>query len=117
MTSIDPGSDAGWAPDACTLPTVQRPLRLAELDALFSTVTAVDRRSATHATLTLAGEPGLAARARDLADRETACCSFFSFEVSADGSEPERVRMGISVPEAQAAVLDALVRRAEQAIR
>jgi len=33
-----------WVPDACTLPTAERPLRLAELDDLFATaVRAVHR--------------------------------------------------------------------------
>lgn len=117
MTSIDLGSDAGWVPEACTLPTVEQPLRLAEFDALFATVTAVERRSATCATLTLSGEPGLAVRAQELADRETACCSFFGFDIAADDSDPERVRMSIAVPQEHVAVLATLVDRAERANR
>ena len=29
--------DQGWVPEACTLPTVDRPVRLAEFDDLFAT--------------------------------------------------------------------------------
>ena len=47
-------------PDACTLPTVDRPLRLAEFDDLFATavrdVTAVTQ---TRARLRLTGAAGL----------------------------------------------------------
>ncbi|MFC7494267.1 MULTISPECIES: hypothetical protein [unclassified Nocardioides] len=122
MTSTNLGFDPNWVPDVCTLPTVEQPLRLTEFDDLFITVTHVDRAGPTRATLTLAGWAGLAAHAQDLADREKACCSFFSFTIVATartGDEPtdetrERVRMSIEVPEAQAAVLAALVDRAEQ---
>ena len=112
MTTIDLGSDPSWVPDACTLPTVERPLRLAELDDLFTAVVGVDRATATRATLTLAAGAGLAGRAQDLADRETACCSFFTITITPGA--PGTVRMGIAVPEAHAAVLAALVDRAEQ---
>jgi hypothetical protein len=117
MTSIELGFDSDWVPDACTLPTVERPLRLAEFDDLFLDVMDVDRVDATHATLTLAGAQGLAARACDLADREASCCSFFTFTIAPTGSRttaPEGIRMSISVPGAHAAVLAALVDRAEQ---
>jgi hypothetical protein len=117
MTSIDLGFDLGWVPDACTLPTLEQPLRLADFDDLLTAVTGVDRTDTTHATLTLAGAEGLGSRAQDLADRETACCSFFVFTISP--AEPtsatqEAVRMRIAVPEGHVAVLAALVDRAEQ---
>ena len=115
--TVDPGGGRDWVPDACTLPSVEQPLRLAAFDGLFTTVTAVERVDSTHATLTLAGAEGLAARAQDLADRETACCSFFTFAVTPMGSVAgayEAARMSIAVPETHAAVLAALVERAEQ---
>jgi len=45
-------------------------------------------------------------RARDLAERESHCCSFFTFEFS-DG-DAGTVAMRITVPGSQVAVLDAL---------
>ncbi|MDY7090362.1 MAG: hypothetical protein SYR96_35385 [Actinomycetota bacterium] len=101
-------------PDACTLPKAGRPLRLAEFDDLFATaVDWVAPVSATHARLYLAGPAGLAARVRDLAARETKCCSFFTFtttgEPAADG---EAVVLDIEVPAAHADVLASLAQRA-----
>lgn len=101
-------------PDACTLPTAERPLRLAEFDDLFATaVRRVDSIGTTHARLHLTGPAGLAARVRDLAARETECCSFFTFtttgEPAADG---EAVILDIEVPDAYAGVLASLAQRA-----
>ena len=31
------GVEGGWVPEACTLPTVEQPLRLIEFDELFAT--------------------------------------------------------------------------------
>ncbi|GLZ06587.1 hypothetical protein Acsp03_40530 [Actinomadura sp. NBRC 104412] len=37
LQQVPAGADGqGWAPQACTLPTAERPLRLAEFDALFA---------------------------------------------------------------------------------
>jgi hypothetical protein len=98
-------------PDACTLPTAERPLRSAEFDDLFTTaVRQVDRLDATHARLHLTGPPGLAARVRDLAARETECCSFFRFTTTRQDAGD--VLLDIEVPAAHADVLASLVRRA-----
>ncbi|GAA3347174.1 hypothetical protein GCM10020358_60930 [Amorphoplanes nipponensis] len=104
------------APDACTLPTADQPLRLAEFDDLFATaVRQVDRAGATRARLHLAGRAGLAARVRDLAARETACCSFFRFTATARAATGgEAVILDIEVPAAHADVLAALVGRASE---
>lgn len=103
--------DQGWVPAACTLPTAQRPLRLAEFDALFATAARdVERTDATRVRVTLAGPAGLEATVRDLAERESQCCSFFTFGVTADRSG--RVVLDIAVPTAHVAVLDALAARA-----
>jgi hypothetical protein len=100
------------APDACTLPTAEQPLRVAEFDALFAeSLDHAVRDDTTHARLELAGEADLADRARDLAQRETACCSFFEFDVQVPG--PGRVNLDIRVPANRADVLEALVERAE----
>lgn len=99
MTELD------WAPTACTLPTVERPLREQEFSALFaSSLRAVHQVDPTRADLALdlASETG----ARDLAARETSCCSFFTFEFE---SAADLLTMRITVPEQHAAVLEALV--------
>ncbi|MBM2617879.1 hypothetical protein JIG36_20180 [Actinoplanes sp. LDG1-06] len=100
-------------PEACTLPTVEQPLRLAEFDELFTTVTTAERIDATHARLRLTGPAGLADRVRDLTARETECCSFFTFTVSATPSaDEESVLLDVEVPPAYANVLAALIGRA-----
>jgi hypothetical protein len=74
-----------WVPaDACTLPTADRPLRLAEFDDLFArALRAIERPDAPgHARLVLAGGVDLPGRVRRLADAETACCSFFTFTIA-----------------------------------
>lgn len=97
--------------DACTMPTVDRPLRLAEFDALFTAaVTSVERRE-QGVRLHLAGEAGLVERVRDLTDRETECCSFFSFQIA--GTD-EALTLDIAVPPARQEILDALADRASE---
>jgi hypothetical protein len=115
----DPG--AGWVPvDACTLPTADRPLRVAEFDDLFSTAVRHVQRpaGAPSARLVLAGAADLPDRVRRLAVAETSCCSFFTFTVTELGPEAAgaagqvRVALDIKVPPARADVLDALIDRA-----
>jgi hypothetical protein len=114
---------ADWVPvDACTLPTANQPLRVAEFDDLFATaLRAIERPDASgRARLVLAGGDDLGNRVQRLADAETACCSFFTFTLTplttdradADGSV---LALDIEVPVARADVLAALVQRAEQA--
>ena len=55
-----------------------------------------------------------AARAADLAARETACCSFFEFTLTATGGH---LTMQIRTPAEQIDVLDALAARARRAAR
>jgi hypothetical protein len=95
-----------WAPDACTLPTPERPLRVAEFDDLFSHVLRMQRREPTRLDLAIAHEAE--ATARDLADRESECCSFFTFEFEPAG---DNVLMHISVPPPKVEVLDAIQTR------
>lgn len=92
-----------WAPDACTLPTTERPLRVAEFDDLFTFVVRAERREPQRLDLVL--RRIVEAPARELARRESACCSFFTFEFEAVG---EDVVMRICVPPEHVAVLDAL---------
>jgi hypothetical protein len=106
-----------WAAEACSLPTVEQPLRVAEFDALFRRhLSRVERQRPTQAAILLSGRVGLLERVRDLAARESDCCSFFTFTTTsvADGDEREHVRLEIDVPCARADVLVALVGRAEE---
>jgi hypothetical protein len=80
-------------------------LREREFGNLFaSSLTGAVRTSPTGAELTLTVES--VPRARDLAARETSCCSFFSFKI---GEVAEGAVMSITVPPAHTAVLDALL--------
>lgn len=100
-----------WVPDACTLATAQRPLRLAEFDQLFTaSARAADRLTPHHLRVTIPGGPDVEARVRDLADRESRCCAFFTFTVSAP--DPAIVQLDIEVPPLHRDVLDALQARA-----
>ncbi|ANJ27340.1 MULTISPECIES: hypothetical protein [Agromyces] len=99
MTELD------WAPTACTLPTVEQPLREREFSALFAgSLRGVHLVGATRAELTL--DPASETAARDLAVRESSCCSFFTFEFESD---VDALTMRVTVPEQHAAVLEALV--------
>ena len=96
-----------WIPSACTLPSAQRPLRVAEFDVLFATaLPRVDRPAPNRLRLTLAG--ARRAVVEDLIARETACCSFFTFTLEGH----DELVVGVEVPAAQIAVLDALAARA-----
>lgn len=100
------------APSACTLPTVDRPLRLAEFDGLFATgVRSVERPDRHSLRLELAPDPAVAARAADLVVREGECCSFFTFTLTVTGG---RVWLGVAVPGRQVEVLDAIAARAAE---
>jgi hypothetical protein len=101
-------------PDACALPTVEQPLRLAEFDALFATaVRHVDTLSPTHARLHLTGPAGLEVTVRDLTARETECCSFFTFTTTRQSADDgEAVTLDIEVPAQYADVLASLAHSA-----
>lgn len=101
---------------SCTLPTAEQPMRLAEFDALFATsLVRVERLSATEARLTLAGARDLTSRVQDLANRESDCCSFFTFTVTqrdrADGESD--VELTVAVSDDYTHVLEALAARAD----
>ncbi len=101
-------NDEVSVPEACTLPSAERPLRLAEFDDLFATALRGQQRlSPTRLRWRL--DPVAEQAARDLTGRESECCSFFSFTFApADGA----VHLDVAVPEAHADVLDALADRA-----
>jgi hypothetical protein len=115
---------ADWVPvDACTLPSANQPLRLAEFDDLFPTaLRAIERRvDSGRARLMLAGGDDLADRVQRLTDAETACCSFFTFTLTplsrseADAADETVLALDIEVPVARADVLATLIQRAEHA--
>lgn len=109
-----PNLPLAWVPDACTLPTVERPLRLTEFDDLFTGLTSLDRISPVQVRMHLAGAAGLEESVRDLTARETECCSFFTFTTRpVPGADGGRLALDIEVPSAHAAVLAALAERAE----
>jgi hypothetical protein len=96
------------------LPTAERPLRAAEFDRLFAeTLIRQERVSATGLRLWLSGGAAVTSWMRDLAARETECCSFFQFAVSAD---EDGTMVDVAVPAAYVNVLDALAARAEAAV-
>jgi hypothetical protein len=97
--------------DACTLPTAERPLRLAEFDALFATAVRRVERRGDAVRIHLAGERGLEAHVRDLTARESGCCSFFAFTIT--GSDQD-LTLDIAVPPARRDILEALAARAEE---
>ncbi|MEU7897968.1 hypothetical protein AB0B45_34550 [Nonomuraea sp. NPDC049152] len=101
--------DLGWAPSACTLPTAEQPLRVAEFDALFAdAVQGVARLERTRLRLDLVFSSDNAAQAAELAARENGCCSFFTFALTiADGS----LALEVAVPAEHVEVLDALQAR------
>jgi hypothetical protein len=113
MDETRTGPPVGWVPQACTLPTAQQPLRLAEFDDLFATaVTSTTRVDVRRLRLELDPRAAVAARAADLAVRETGCCSFFTFTLTATGGQ---VWLEVSVPDGQVEVLDALAAAAATA--
>lgn len=102
-------SDLAWVPQSCTLPTEERPLRVAEWDALFAErLTSLSRPEPLRLCLDLAGGPGVEDRVRDLVARESDCCSFFTFTINV---VEDQIGLDITVDQAHEAVLDALALR------
>ena len=102
------------APDACTLPTAEQPLRIGEFDDLFASgLRGVDRVDPTH--LVLAFDPARVAAdsVRDLAARESLCCSFFTFAVT---DAPGQLFLDVVVPPAYVLVLDGLTAMARRGV-
>jgi hypothetical protein len=107
-SETDPGE--GWAPRQCTLPTAGRLSRAAEFDRFFAElVQGVERPERTRLRLELQPGPLAAGGAAELAAAETACCSFFTFTLTATAG---RLVLDVAVPAAHLQVLDALADRA-----
>ena len=101
-----------WVPaDACTLPTAEQPLRAAEFGDLFDCALRSVERTAPERLL-LAFTPDAAGRVRDLVARESACCSFFDFDLRREDTE---LVLEVGVPAGRAELLDGLARRAATA--
>jgi len=116
-TATDGLDGLGWADvGACTLPTVERPLRVAEFDDLFvSSLRSIGAREGdTHARLLLSGGAGLIERVQQLAQAESSCCSFFTFEVTPLAED--LVALDVGVPPAYSDVLAGLVDQAARAL-
>ncbi|WAZ19218.1 hypothetical protein STRCI_000253 [Streptomyces cinnabarinus] len=102
-------SDQVWAPESCTLPTEERPLRVAAWDGLLrERLTSLSRPEPLRLRLELTGGPGVEERVRDLVERERGCCSFFTFTTT---SGDDLIGLDIAVDPAHEAVLDALAAR------
>jgi hypothetical protein len=113
MCSSELDVSGSWVPQSCTLPTAEQPLRVAEFDALFTdAVRAADRPSRTQLSLDLEPTAEMAEQAAGLVVRETACCSFFTFTLTATGGALE---LGVAVPDSHVEVLDALAARVAEA--
>jgi hypothetical protein len=100
--------------DACTLPTADRPLRLAEFEALFADHLTDASWDGDRLRLSLSGGAGLREQVADLTARESACCSFFDFALSGPA---DAVVLEVGVPPERREILDALAALARAARR
>jgi hypothetical protein len=104
-------AEAVWGSPLCTPSTAEHPLRVTEFDALFTeAVHGVERIDPVRLRLRLDSVPSVAAWAAQLALRETLCCSFFTFVLTATGGH---LSLEISVPAQHGEVLNALADRVE----
>ncbi|HEX5967043.1 MAG TPA: hypothetical protein VFY88_01095 [Intrasporangium sp.] len=101
--------------EACTLPTAERPTRSAEWGSLFREVLATESLGAQRGRLVFHEDAALETRVRDLASKETSCCSFFTFEFGAgvDAAGAGTMTLDVRVPPSQSAVLEAFIAWAE----
>ncbi|TDD86669.1 hypothetical protein E1293_09135 [Actinomadura darangshiensis] len=108
------GAGQDWVPTACTLPTVEQPLRMAAFDTFFAeAVTEVRRAGPERVQMVLRADPEIAGRAAELAAHETGCCSFFTFTLTATAGA---LSLEAGVDDRHTAVLDALAARAAEAM-
>jgi hypothetical protein len=113
MFSSELDLSESWVPQSCTLPTAARPLRIAEFDALLTdAVRGVDRPSPTRLSLHLEPSAEKATQAAALVVRETACCSLFTFTLTAAG---DALELDVAVPDSHVEVLEALAARVDEA--
>lgn len=104
---------SSWVPDACTLPTHQRPLRVAEFTDLFTrALCGLARPAPDRLRLDFRPSADVEATLRDLTARESACCSFFQFTI---GGGRRRLTLDIGVPAGRETVLEGLADQATAA--
>ncbi len=114
-----PGPGSWVQIDACTLPTAEQPLRVAEFDALFAgALRKLELREPGWLRLVLAPGAGVQAAdveasTRELIARESVCCSFFDFHLTPtiDGE----LVLDVRVPDTRVEVLDGIIRQAQAA--
>ncbi|WP_197022401.1 hypothetical protein [Saccharomonospora piscinae] len=101
----------GWVPaETCTLPSGDRPTRLAEFEELFAaSLHGLSREGPGLLRLRLHGGADVASRARELTAREAECCGFFDFTVTRRG---QRVTVDVRVPPDRRGVLDGVAAQA-----
>ncbi len=113
MCSSEVDVSESWVAPSCTLPTTEKPVRVAEFDRFFTdAVRAAEHPSRTRLRLDLEPTAERAAQAAGLVVRETACCSFFTFTLTATGGALE---LAVPVPDSHAHVLDGLAARVAEA--
>jgi thioredoxin len=105
------GAATAWVPtEACTLPTADQPMRLAEFEELFtSSLLGLHREESGWLRLRLNGGAAVETRTRELTAREAECCAFFEFTV---GREGDQVIVDVRVPADKEVVLDGLAAQA-----
>ena len=101
--------------EACTLPTAERPTRSAEWGAIFREVLSTESLGAQRGRLAFPEDAALETWVRDLASKETACCSFFTFAFGqgVDAAGAQTMTLDVSVPPSRSAVLHAFLGWAE----
>lgn len=100
---------------SCTLPTAEQPFRADEFDTFVrAAVRSAEPVASTTLRLRLVPTPEVAAQVAHLMTRETACCGFFTFVLTARADE---LTLEVSVPDRRRDVLDAIARRIPHEVR
>jgi hypothetical protein len=107
------GLSLSGIPAACTLPSAEQPIRVAELNTLLTAAIGGERLSERRLRLVLTGPGDFASHVRDLVAREADCCSFFTFVVAEDLTG--RVVLDVEVQAGYTGVLDGWASRARLA--
>jgi hypothetical protein len=91
---------------------------VAEFDSLFTSLQRLEWHGPSALTMHLTGPAGLADTVRDLAARESSCCSFFDFTTTVvpATASTEHVQLRVAVPSGRQDVLTALGTRASAGI-
>ncbi|MGW7262254.1 hypothetical protein [Streptomyces sp. NPDC054842] len=102
-------TDLDRVPQSCTLPKEERPLRVAEWDGLFAErLREVSRPHPLRLRLDLGSDTSVEGPIRALVEKESGCCSFFTFTVT---THTGALLLDVTVDEVHAPVLNALAAR------